>query len=97
MKGVVNINTSPTNRRRVQNLSWQPALFPLRRTVEPALRKFGSFITTWCRLQKLKSDAAGDGRRPRFYLSLNGLLLFPVVRGGIKFYVGLRPKPWATA
>src|SRR5262245_58255931 len=30
-----------TNRRRVQKLSWQPALFPLRRTVEPALRKFG--------------------------------------------------------
>jgi hypothetical protein len=30
-----------TDRRRAQNLSWQPALFPLRRTVEPALRKFG--------------------------------------------------------
>src|SRR5215468_362694 len=50
-------------------------------------------MTTWCRLQKLKSDAVGDGRRPRFYLSLNGLLLFPVVRGGIELHVGLRPKP----
>src|SRR5262249_9995301 len=52
-----------------------------------------SFITTWCRLQKLKSAASGDGRRPRFYLSLNGLLLFPVVRGGIELHLGLRPKP----
>jgi len=57
MKGVVNIKHLTTNRRRAQNLSWQPALFPLRRTVEPALPAIRSFITTWCRLQKLKSDA----------------------------------------
>ena len=33
---------------------------------------------------------AVDDRRPRFYLSLNGLLLFQVVRGGIEFLLGLR-------
>ena len=93
MKGAVNIKHLTTNRQRAQNLSWQPALFRLRRTVEAGFAEIRSFITTWCRLQKLKSDAVGDGRRPRFYLSLNGLLLFPVVRGGIEFYVGLRPKP----
>src|SRR6516225_5308056 len=80
MKGAVNIKHLTTNRQRAQNLSWQPALFRLRRTVEAGFAEIRSFITTWCRLQKLKSDAVGDGRRPRFYLSLNGLLPFPVVR-----------------
>src|SRR5262249_40210908 len=79
-----------------RNLSLQPALSPWRRFVESSFVEIRSLITTWCRLQKLKSDAAADDRRPRFYLSLDGLLLFQVVRGGIEYLWGLRPKPWAT-
>ena len=38
----------------------------------------------------------GHSCRPQFYLSLNGLLLFQAVRGGIEYYMGLQPKPWAN-
>jgi hypothetical protein len=46
MKGVVNTKHLTTNRRRAQNLSWQPALFPLRRTVEPDVLQIAVFATT---------------------------------------------------
>src|SRR5215468_8317422 len=77
-----------TDRPRAQNLSWQPACLRLRRAGSIRFSEIRSLITTWRHLQKLKSEAAGNGRRPRFYLSLNGLLLFQVVRGGIEYLLG---------
>ena len=92
MKGVVNIKHLTANRQRAQNLSWQPALFRLRRTLNQLC---GNSVLHHHVMSSSETEkrCGGDSRRPRFYLSLNGLLLFLVVRGGIEFYVGLWPKP----
>src|SRR5215831_8909647 len=57
MKGQSRQNTSPPTGRREENLSWQPALLPLRRTTSTNFADIRHLITTRCRLQKLKSNA----------------------------------------
>ena len=56
MEGVVKTNTSPPNWPPVprQCRGNQP-LSPLRRTVDPAWRRFRSTVTTWLSFEKLKS------------------------------------------
>src|SRR5215467_3221851 len=58
MKKAVKRNTSPPTGQREENLSWQPALLPLRRTTSTSFADIRHLITTRCRFQKLKSNAA---------------------------------------
>src|SRR6185295_3807385 len=64
-------------------------LMPSSRILDCGSRESSSSSNVRC-LQKLKKRSAAEYCRPWFYLSLQGLWLFQVVRGGIESNWGLR-------
>jgi hypothetical protein len=88
MKGDVKRNTSPPTGHPDRRNTVAASLDSVERAWIRLL-ECRSFITTWCGLQKQKSERA-------ILLSTivlsepQGLLLFQIVRGGIEFIMGLR-------
>jgi hypothetical protein len=85
MKGVVKTNISPTtgHRNRCSVMAASPASVEPNSWSSAFPRNIGRFITTR-QSSETEKRLAAPVCRPQFYLSLVGLLLFQVVRGGIE-------------
>jgi hypothetical protein len=89
MKGDVKRNTSPPTGRPEGRDIVAASLGSGRDELWIRLLECRSFITTWCGLQKLKSERAV--LLSTIVLSEpQGLVLFQIVRGRIEFIMGLR-------